>query len=153
RFCCRETGVSPVCPHRPSPHYHPPWLLDRRSRECYAYRANFPEDLMRIRKVFLTALMIALVSGILSKPVIAQTGWAVEKTFHVGGVGGWDYVTLDAKNHRLYVPRSTHTMVLDAETGATLADIAGQKQNHGVALVPEAGRGFISDGSGSVVIF
>ena len=33
-------------------------------------------------------------------------------------------------------------------------DIPGQTQNHGVAIVPAAGRGFISDGKdGSVVIF
>jgi len=107
---------------------------------------------MRVRKIFVVAVM-TLVLGTFSGPVFAQTGWAVEKTFHVGGDGGWDYVTVDAKNRRLYIPRSTHTMVIDAESGKTLADIPGQKHNHGVALVPDVGRGFISDGSGSVVIF
>jgi hypothetical protein len=33
------------------------------------------------------------------------------------------------------------------------ADITGQKHNHGVALAPDLGRGFISDGAGSIVIF
>jgi len=97
--------------------------------------------------------LIAVLSFALTSPVAAQGSWAVEKTFHIGGDGGWDYVTLDAKNHRLYLPRSTHTMVIDADSGKTLADIPGQKHNHGVALVPEAGRGFISDGEGAVVIF
>jgi hypothetical protein len=97
--------------------------------------------------------LIAVVSLTLSARVAAQGNWAVEKTFHIGGDGGWDYVTLDATNHRLYVPRSTHTMVIDADSGKTVADIPGQKHNHGVALVPEVGRGFISDGSGAVVIF
>jgi hypothetical protein len=59
-------------------------------------------------------------------------------------------VSADARNHRLYVPRNTHTMVIDAFSGKTIADIPGQKHNHGVALVPEAGRGFISDGSGAI---
>ncbi len=99
------------------------------------------------------ALPIAVVSFTLSARVAAQNSWAVEKTLHVGGEGGMDYITVDAKNHRLYVPRSTHTMVIDADSGKTLADIPGQKHNHGVALVPEAGRGFISDGEGAVVIF
>ena len=99
------------------------------------------------------ALLIAVVSFTLSARAAAQSNWAVEKTLHVGGEGGMDYITLDARNHRLYVPRSTHTMVIDADSGKTLADIPGQKHNHGVALVPEAGRGFISDGEGAVVIF
>ncbi len=78
----------------------------------------------------------------------------VTETFHDGGAGGGDYMAVDPGDHLLFVPRSTHTMVLDEATGKTVADIPGQKRNHGVALVPSAGRGFISDGGdGSVVIF
>jgi DNA-binding beta-propeller fold protein YncE len=107
---------------------------------------------MYSRTVF-AGFLIAAVSFTLSGRVAAQGTWTVEKTFRIGGDGGWDYVTLDAKNHRLYVPRSTHTMVIDADSGKTVADIPGQKHNHGVALVPDVGRGFISDGSGAIVIF
>jgi len=107
---------------------------------------------MYFRNAFF-ALLITLVSFSFSEQVAAQGSWAVEKTFHIGGDGGWDYVAIDAKTHRLYVPRSTHTMVIDAESGNAIADIPGQKHNHGVALVPDAGRGFISDGAGAIVIF
>ncbi|MGH9512740.1 MAG: YncE family protein [Terriglobales bacterium] len=111
---------------------------------------------MRVHSASIVRLSLALVTLIsftFSGQAIAQADWSVEKTFHVGGDGGWDYVTFDAKTNRLYVPRSTHTMVIDAASGKTLADIPGQKHNHGVALVHKAGRGFISDGAGSVVIF
>jgi len=101
----------------------------------------------------LAGILIALFSLTSTARIAAQGTWAVEKTLHIGGDGGWDYVTLDPKNHLLYVPRSTHTMVLDADSGKTVADIPGQKHNHGVALAPDAGRGFISDGSGSIVVF
>src|SRR6516162_4157844 len=78
----------------------------------------------------------------------------VAEIFQIGGAGGWDYVTVDPEHKLLYVPRATHTMVLDAATGKTVADIPGQKGNHGVALVPSAGRGFITDGrDGSVIVF
>src|SRR5580692_7542897 len=97
--------------------------------------------------------LIALFAFALSIPADAQGTWAVEKTFHIGGDGGMDYITLDAKTNRLYVPRSTHTMVIDADSGKILGDVPGQKHNHGVAVVPEVGRGFISDGEGAVVIF
>jgi DNA-binding beta-propeller fold protein YncE len=107
---------------------------------------------MSIRHL-LSLLLIVAASFTLSARAFAQRRWAVEKTFHVGGEGGFDYITIDAKSHRLYVPRSTHTMVIDADSGATVGDIAGQKHNHGVAVVPELARGFISDGAGSIVIF
>jgi DNA-binding beta-propeller fold protein YncE len=78
----------------------------------------------------------------------------VAQTFPVGGAGAWDYVTVDSEHDLVFLPRETHTLVLDGETGRTVADIPGQKHNHGVAIVPAAGRGFISDGDdGSVVVF
>ncbi len=87
-------------------------------------------------------------------PLHAQK-WDVAKTLPIGGPGSWDYLTVDPATHRLFVPRSTHTMVIDAESGKTLGDIPGQKTAHGVAIVPEAGRGFITDGGGdgSIVVF
>jgi DNA-binding beta-propeller fold protein YncE len=90
-----------------------------------------------------------------SVTVLAQSEWAVTKTLPIGGEGGWDYLTVDPQTHQLYVPRSTHTMVIDSESGKTIADIPGQKRAHGVAVVHQAGRGFISDGGGdgAVVIF
>jgi len=98
----------------------------------------------------LTLLLLAV-----SLPALAQANWEVKKTFPIGGQGSWDYLTVDPATHRLFVPRSTHTMVIDADSGKTLGDIPGQRNAHGVAIVPEANRGFISDGGGdgAVIIF
>jgi DNA-binding beta-propeller fold protein YncE len=108
---------------------------------------------MRITSLIATALTLLLLAGL--TPALAQTDWQVVKTFQIGGQGGWDYLTVDPQAHRLYVPRTTHTMVIDAESGKTVADIPGQKNAHGVALATAAGRGFISDGGGdgAIVIF
>ena len=89
-----------------------------------------------------------------SQKRVAQPGYRVSQTFHVGGEGGWDYLTVDSEHKLLYVPRSTHTLVLDSTTGKTVADITGQKRNHGACVVSSAGRGFITDGDdASVTIF
>jgi DNA-binding beta-propeller fold protein YncE len=108
---------------------------------------------MRMTRLISTAVTLLLTAG--SLPAPAATDWQVVKTFQIGGQGSWDYLTVDPQTHRLYVPRSTHTMVIDSATGKTLADIPGQKIAHGVAVVPAAGRGFISDGGGdgAIVIF
>ncbi len=87
------------------------------------------------------------------RPLPAQPSWSIAKTLNPGGEGGWDYLTVDAENHRLFVARSTHTQVVDTETGALLADIPGQLEAHGIVLVPRLNRGFISDGGGSGSIF
>jgi hypothetical protein len=102
--------------------------------------------------------VIASVGAVLflsALPCHAQADWKVLKSFQIGGQGSWDYFTVDSSTHRLFVPRSTHTMVIDAESGKTLGDIPGQKGAHGVAIVPSLNRGFISDGGGqgAVVVF
>ncbi len=48
------------------------------------------------------------------------TDYVVQKTFQVGGEGGFDYVTLDDNGKALYLPRTTHTEVVDASTGKVL---------------------------------
>ncbi len=103
----------------------------------------------------IAVLSVAMVAAAACLPVLAQAQFDVTRTLHIGGEGGWDYVTADAKTHRLFVTRGTHTMVIDALTGKTLGDIPGQKRSHGTALVPELGRGFITDGGGSggIVVF
>jgi DNA-binding beta-propeller fold protein YncE len=108
------------------------------------------------------ALTIASCTHNDSKPPSASTpnaavqviDYHVARTLHVGGQGGWDYLTVDPDRNRLYAPRSTHTQVIDAANGQIIADIPGQKRNHGVALVPDLHRGFITDGQdASVTIF
>ncbi len=105
--------------------------------------------------LFLAALFTSIAHGQPSTSTPNEAGsYHVSQTFHVAGEGGWDYLTVDPEHKLLYVPRSTHTMVLDANTGKTVADIPGQKRNHGVAIVASAGRGFITDGEdASVTVF
>src|SRR4051812_42126064 len=70
----------------------------------------------------------------------------VDREMAVAGEGRWDYITVDPAGKLLYVPRTTHVMVLEARTGKTVADIPDTQGVHGVALVPAVGRGFTSNG-------
>src|SRR5258706_12140583 len=72
----------------------------------------------------------------------------------VGGDGGWDYLTFDPDGNRVFVSRGTHVIVLDGKTGASLGDIPDTPGVHGIALAPEFGKGFISNGRGNnITIF
>lgn len=94
-------------------------------------------------------LMIAAVALAAAGP-----GYKVVNTFKVGGDGGWDYLIADAAARRLYVSRATHVIVLDIDSGKTVGDIADTPGVHGIALAPELGRGFTSNGrEGTVSIF
>jgi DNA-binding beta-propeller fold protein YncE len=72
----------------------------------------------------------------------------------LGGEGGWDYLITDADARRTYISRGTHVVVIDADTGKSVGDIADTPGVHGIALAPELGRGFTSNGrEGTVSIF
>jgi YVTN family beta-propeller protein len=87
-------------------------------------------------------------------PQAAKGPYHVTATFAVGGEGAWDYLTLDADGTRLFVPRSTHTMVLNTKTGKPLGDIPDTQGVHGVALAADLSKGFTSNGkANSVTVF
>src|ERR1700758_1432684 len=81
-------------------------------------------------------------------------GYRVNQTYKIGGEGGWDYLTADASARRLYISRGTHVIVLDLDSGRQVGDIPDTPGVHGIALAPELGRGFTSNGrEGTVTIF
>ena len=84
----------------------------------------------------------------------ADPGYHVIKTYKLGGDGGWDYLNLDSSSRRLYISRATHVIVIDADSGKPVGDIPDTPGVHGIALAPELGRGFVSNGrEGTVTIF
>jgi DNA-binding beta-propeller fold protein YncE len=84
----------------------------------------------------------------------AGPGYHVAKTYKLGGEGGWDYLSADANARRLYISRGTHVIVLDVDSGKTVGDIPDTQGVHGIALAPDLGRGFTSNGrEGTVTIF
>jgi DNA-binding beta-propeller fold protein YncE len=101
-------------------------------------------------------LSVSLVTLILAGYAVAASGngYHVVTTYKLGGEGGWDYLIADPDAHRLYISRGTHVMVIDADTGKSVGDIADTQGVHGIALAPELGRGFTSNGrEGTVSIF
>ncbi|HXW93493.1 MAG TPA: YncE family protein [Terriglobales bacterium] len=80
-----------------------------------------------------------------------DAGYHLVATYKLGGEGGWDYLTIDSRSRRLYISRATHVIVLDVDTGKPIGDIADMQGVHGIALAPELGRGFVSDGRGGTV--
>jgi DNA-binding beta-propeller fold protein YncE len=84
----------------------------------------------------------------------ATPGYHVIHRINTGGEGGWDYVTVDPDDNRLFLSRGTHAMVIDLGRDSVVGDIPNTAGIHGVALAPELNRGFTSNGrDSSVTIF
>lgn len=71
-----------------------------------------------------------------------------------GGDEYFDYITFDSDARRVYVSHGTEVVVLDADKGSVVGTIGGLQRCHGVALIKDLGKGFITDGQAEkVVIF
>jgi hypothetical protein len=94
---------------------------------------------------------------ILGMEAFAQTTAADAPKVHkiaVGGEGGWDYLSVDTDARRLYVSRGDRVVVLDLDKEAVVGELANTPGVHGVAVVPEFGKGFTSNGrDGTVTVF
>jgi outer membrane protein assembly factor BamB len=82
------------------------------------------------------------------------SGYHLLKKISVGGEGGWDYLTFDSATRRLFISRAPKVIVLDVDSGKSVGEIPDTQGVHGIALAPEFGRGFTSNGrAGTVTIF
>jgi DNA-binding beta-propeller fold protein YncE len=78
----------------------------------------------------------------------------VTKTFHIKSGGGYDYITVDPASDNLYVSHGNQVNVLNKTTGDSIGVIKTDKDVHGIALVHELNKGYITNGSAnSVVVF
>ena len=103
--------------------------------------------------IFAAAVTLSLVLG--STAMAAPgSGYTVTKKFEIGGEGGWDYFIYDTAGKRLFISRGAHVIVVDAASGKVTGDIPDTPGVHGIALAPDLGRGFTSNGrDNSVSIF
>lgn len=82
------------------------------------------------------------------------SGYHLIKTIKVGGDGFWDYLSFDSSTRRLFISRGTHVVVLDVDSEKIVGDVPDTPGVHGVALAPDRGNGFTSNGqAGTISIF
>ena len=82
---------------------------------------------------------------------LAASSYHLLDTWKLGGEGGWDYLKVDSDARRLYITRATKVVVVDADSGKPAGEILDTPGVHGVALAPEFGRGFVSNGGENMV--
>src|SRR3974390_1954788 len=113
--------------------------------------------MMKVSSIFLALGCVALAPML---PVTLATtpgpGYHLIKTVQLGAAPGggeyFDYITVDAAARRVYLSHGTEVQVLDADTFSVVGTISGLKRCHGVAVVPELGKGFITDGEAATVV-
>jgi YVTN family beta-propeller protein len=99
--------------------------------------------------------VFTVVLGLATTLAGISTAWAAEfaitKKISIPGQGSWDYHSVDEAARRLYVSHGTQVEVLDVDSGDIVGTIPKTLGVHGIAIAPELGRGFVSNGQSSTV--
>jgi DNA-binding beta-propeller fold protein YncE len=82
----------------------------------------------------------------------ATGNYELYKKISIPGNGGYDYMTIDTTNNRLYVAHGTSVTVIDLKSEQVVGSIDQLTGVHGIAVAAEFQKGFISDGKGNAVV-
>src|SRR3977135_4523814 len=108
----------------------------------------------RMKKLLLSFVSFVLLGAIaLAAP--PGSGYHLIKKVPLGGAPGggeyFDYVTVDSDARRVYLSHGAEVRVVDADNFSVVGTISGLKRCHGVVVLPELGKGFITDGDAAKV--
>jgi hypothetical protein len=112
---------------------------------------------MKKLSLSLTLVSFALLGAVaLANP--QGSGYHLIKKVPLGAAPGggeyFDYVTVDSASRRVYLSHGTEVKVLDADNYSVVGTVSGLKRCHGVVVLPELGKGFITDGeAANVTVF
>ena len=114
---------------------------------------------MKYIRLFLTIWLLAVTFTFSqsAKPAVKTTaptsgpGYHLLNSYPLGGEGGWDYLTADSANRRLYISRGNRAIVVDLDTFKVLGEVPAGQGVHGIAVAPEVNKGYISNGRDNTV--
>jgi DNA-binding beta-propeller fold protein YncE len=112
---------------------------------------------MKKSLLFFPLVSFALLGAALAANAAAPAYHLIKKVPLGAAPGGgeyFDYVTVDSGARRVYLSHGTEVKVLDADTFDVVGTISGLKRSHGVVVLSDLGKGFITDGdAGQVAVF
>lgn len=103
---------------------------------------------------YVFTILLFLLFGFSAVATLSDSQYHLLKKFTIGGGGTpeyFDYITVDPSTRRVYLTHGTELNVIDADSYSVVGTIPGLHQIHGVALVPDLGKGFISEGGADQV--
>lgn len=98
-------------------------------------------------------MLVVVAASFAAASVNAQnSAYRVAKTIALTGDGGWDYLSVDEINQKLFVSHSSQVNVVDLKAGQQIAVIPETEGVHGIAVANDLNKAFVSCGRDSSVL-
>ena len=97
------------------------------------------------------ALASAMAALVIAGAQAADGPYTQVADIQIGGTARFDYLNVDSSTKRLYVSHGTEAVVIDTTTNKIIGRIADTPGIHGIAIAPDLGRVFTSNGADNKV--
>ncbi|MEI8115228.1 MAG: YncE family protein [Bacteroidia bacterium] len=104
------------------------------------------------KKLLFSAIMLIVICFVFGNAQAQKPEYKIAKTIQLSGDGGWDYLSVDEVNQKLFVSHSSQVNVVDLKAGKELAVIPETSGVHGIAIANDLNKAFISCGKDSSVL-
>jgi DNA-binding beta-propeller fold protein YncE len=99
---------------------------------------------MKSKHFFLLVISMIFTSALQAQPKVSE--YKIARVIHLTGDGGWDYLSVDLVNNRLFVSHGTQVNVVDLKKGEEISVIPNTNGVHGIAIANDLNKAFISCG-------
>lgn len=103
------------------------------------------------KSVLMVSFILIFVPVTLLQGQNAGSEYKIVSRISLPGEGGWDYLSVDEAGARLFVSHSTVVLVVDLKTGKLAGTINETPGVHGIAIVQDQNKAFISVGRSALV--
>ena len=109
---------------------------------------------MKATKGLLVAGILLGLVGVAGAQEIGKSGYKILQRVSLPGDGGYDFLSIDSDNRRVYITHNNSVQVMDADSLKLIGTVENVPHPHGVVFLPELGKGYATSGDpGSVVVF
>jgi DNA-binding beta-propeller fold protein YncE len=114
-------------------------------------------DFMKVSRskpaVYLVLVLVGVASslGWAGSPSRSSADYQLVGDHPLGAPNFWDYLTYDPGAHRLYAAHVDRIEVVDVNAGKSVGQVGPLHDAHGVAIVPELGKGYADSGDDGVL--
>lgn len=97
------------------------------------------------------ALLLAQQAPIPAPNELPGQPFAIKKTWVIGGLGNWDYLTLDPAARELFVTHQTKVQVVDVDSGTIAGEVTGFGEARAVVVDPNGQTGYVTDARANLI--
>ena len=74
---------------------------------------------------------------------LSSSPFSIRNTWFIGGMGSWDYLTMDPNAQRLFIAHGHAVQVVDVKTGELAGEITGLGEAHSIVFDGTGNFGYI----------